>query len=630
MNTTTDTQTWPWPMLFILSLIVIIPSVCAMWFMNQAVKNERLAMQHKLTQLYKGQLQMLQQQFDLHLQTITTQAATPAQTFYHLVSDSLAASAIITNEKKQIVYPISQMTIYNESNNTAWQIAHKWEFQAKDTWLAAKVYGKMAQTAVNAQSAARAYLAQARCLAKDKQISQAQYILKNILMNKRFENATNKQGRLIQPLALMFALELSTPKNQDDIYQLANKLSDYAAPIMPTTQRTFLMTRLNQIIEAPIFFPTQKAETLAQHYLLAYPTPSESPSPYLMATSLEGIWHYTIQNITLLHTHQSLERLLHQFLHTHNNITDVSPILIAPNQKSPTELTVPMGGILTGWHIGLPNTGHNQFQQEAESQIIIYIWISVLVGLSSIVLAIVMGRHVTKQVKLARLKNDLIATVSHELKTPLSSMRLLVDTLLQGHYQNPKMTQEYLELIANENMRLSRLIDNFLTFSRMERNKKVFAFAPFAPDVVAHTALDAVKEKLALSQFQLDISVPDNLPLIHGDADAITTVLLNLLDNAQKYTEENKHITFRVYEKDNTICFSVADQGIGINKNDLSKIFDRFYQIDQSLSRQSEGCGLGLNIVQHIVHAHNGHIKVESEPKKGSVFTIHLPITEHV
>ena len=251
----------------------------------------------------------------------------------------------------------------------------------------------------------------------------------------------------------------------------------------------------------------------------------------------------------------------------------------------------------------------------------------------------VAGQAVSKQVKLNKLKNDFIATVSHELKTPLASMRVLADTLLEGNYKDRQQATEYLELICKENKRLSGLIDNFLTFSRMERNKQTFEMVKTSPAAIVHAAAEAVKTKFANGCCEFEVQTAENLSDVMADQDAMVTVLVNLLDNAYKYSYDEKRIVLRVFAgvlkrkkgrlgvpaKDNAVCFQVTDNGVGLSRWGAKKIFNRFYQIDRSLSRQAEGCGLGLSIVKFIVDAHKGSISVKSKPGKGSVFTVKLP-----
>ncbi len=227
--------------------------------------------------------------------------------------------------------------------------------------------------------------------------------------------------------------------------------------------------------------------------------------------------------------------------------------------------------------------------------------------------------------QLARLKNDLVANVSHELKTPLTAMRALVDTLLETERLDERITREYLRLVAAENARLSRLIDNFLTFSRLERNRFSFQFERVRPEHIIEGAIAALGERIHAPGCALESHVAKNLPDVRGDADALVTALLNLLDNACKYTGDDKRIAVRAEANNGSVRFAVADNGIGLAARETRRVFARFHQADRRLSRSVAGCGLGLSIVQSIVEAHRGTIKVTSEVGEGSTFTMEIP-----
>ena len=184
---------------------------------------------------------------------------------------------------------------------------------------------------------------------------------------------------------------------------------------------------------------------------------------------------------------------------------------------------------------------------------------------------------------------------------------------------------EYLQLVSTENERLSRLIDNFLTFSRMERNKQAFEMVRTRPDAIVRAAAEAVKTKFSKGRCKFEVEIGEDLPDVLADHDAMVTVLVNLLDNAYKYSYDDKHIELRVSAEDSSVCFSVSDNGMGMSRRSAKKIFKRFYQLDRSLTRRTEGCGLGLSIAKFIVDAHKGSISVVSYPGEGSTFTVKLP-----
>ena len=229
--------------------------------------------------------------------------------------------------------------------------------------------------------------------------------------------------------------------------------------------------------------------------------------------------------------------------------------------------------------------------------------------------------------KLAQLKNDLVATVSHELKTPLASIRLLVDTLLDDDVGTEEATstktREYLQLISKENARLSRLIDRFLTFSSLERGRQQLQFEPNELTDLIQKSAAVFRDHNGEADSCLKIHV-DQSATLSCDTDAMVTAIVNLLENAWKYSDDEKQIDLRASLDGDHAVISVSDKGIGLNAREAGKVFDRFYQVDQNVSRTREGCGLGLSIVRAIVQAHDGSVDIKSKPNAGSTFTIRL------
>ncbi len=253
----------------------------------------------------------------------------------------------------------------------------------------------------------------------------------------------------------------------------------------------------------------------------------------------------------------------------------------------------------------------------------ILIWTGSLTALAVLLIAGLATLTVSRQLALHELKNTSVATVAHELRTPLASMRLLIDTLRAGRVRDEKQTREYLDLIASENERLSKLAENFLTFSRFDRGELSLNLTQIAPRSIAEQAVSTLRPRLDETTFTVE--APENLPQIHADRDALAQVLTNLLDNALKYTGEEKRIALRISAVADGVVFAVEDNGIGLTPDERQEIFRPFYQADQKLSRTREGCGLGLAIVNKIVKAHGGEITVASEPGKGSVFRVKIP-----
>jgi signal transduction histidine kinase len=369
------------------------------------------------------------------------------------------------------------------------------------------------------------------------------------------------------------------------------------------------------------------AEDLAAAYVEAGQTNKVTAG--IQQTSLPGVWQLgsTKGRVVLLHkTAESLFNRIAGPSGLQNGPEGVVVNLLPPGRDAEGAfVSLPAGASLPDWKLALSLKDQKLFDAATDQRIASYVWIGVLVVLAVIVLALLILRVIRRQMAVTRLRNDLVANVTHELKTPLSGMRLLVDTLLNSEKLHEPTVREYLSLIAKENLRLSRLIDNFLAFSRMERNKYALDFRTVPAQAIVDGAAAAVQERFHAPGCHFAVKPATNLPPVRADADAMVTAVVNLLENAWKYSGEDKQITLSAAAENGSVTFSVQDNGIGLSPRDSKRVFKRFYQVDQSLSRSAGGCGLGLSIVKFIVTAHGGDVKVESEPGRGSRFSLVLP-----
>ena len=447
------------------------------------------------------------------------------------------------------------------------------------------------------------------------------------LQETEYETATDFAGRLIAPNAMLLAIEslpADDPARLELVHRLAERLRRYDGPELSSPQRLFLMQQLHQL--AGERFSTLAAEILAlQSASAIVPTSgSENPAIVHRTGSLPGTWIMTDStgqtigiwtNVGLI---ASLEESLQR-----DAPAGTSFAIHETSQHSPEPapfLMAPAGGSMPDWTVALSLNGPDPFAAAAQRHEAAYLWMACLAIGTIGALAVGLGLYLRQQMLLTRLKNDLIATVSHELKTPLSSMRVLTDTLLDGRIPSAEDQRDYLQLISRENLRLSRLIDNFLIFSRMERQKAAFEFRPLRVQVLVDAALEALGDRAAA----VKVSVPPQLS-VTGDADALVTLLVNLLDNAWKYSGEKKEIELTAEAAPESVEIRIRDNGIGIARRHQRRIFQRFYQVDRQLSRQTGGCGLGLAIVQFIARAHRATIEVISQPDHGSTFCVRLP-----
>jgi signal transduction histidine kinase len=429
------------------------------------------------------------------------------------------------------------------------------------------------------------------------------------------------EGRIAAANERLLALE-KNPAQPALARELEEWLNDYTSPL-PAPQRRFLMRELQRLAPG-VDFPTLAAEDLAARYLEATPPPT--PTGALRASALPGVWEAGSpdgRTLALFETDSIRQKIVALDLRQRSDKL-LRLTVAAPGEDAVRDLkaaAVTLAPEFPGWKLALEPIDRSFFTAASQKRVATHLWIGSIVIAAMSVLALFVARGLGRQVQLARLKNDLVATFSHELKTPLTAMRALVDTLLDAEKFDDKTTREYLQLVAAENSRLSRLIDHFLTFSRLERNKFPFSFSRLQPQSVVEAALAAMGERRS----HVTVTASPTLPEIVGDRDALVTALLNLLDNAWKYSRDDKRIALRTDAQNGRVRFAVEDHGIGITAYERRRVFDHFYRGDQRLTRTVGGCGLGLSIVRSIVAAHGGTVEVVSEVGRGSTFTIEIP-----
>jgi signal transduction histidine kinase len=234
--------------------------------------------------------------------------------------------------------------------------------------------------------------------------------------------------------------------------------------------------------------------------------------------------------------------------------------------------------------------------------------------------------NVRREVRLSRLKSDFVANVSHELKTPLALIRLFAETLELGRVPTEEKKQQYYRVIHKESHRLTQLINNILDFSRIEAGRREYRSAPSDLNRVVADVLDAYRFSIEQNGFVLESALSEDLPEVEVDKEALSQALINLINNAIKYSSDEKFIRVETARRGDTVRISVTDHGIGIAHAEQRKIFEKFYRAEHSLVHETKGSGLGLALVRHIMDAHGGTVELESAAGKGSVFTLVLPI----
>jgi len=657
-NTNSDSLRW---VVLLLAAAVILPTVCLLWFMTAAVRNERIAVRQKLVDSYTGKASAMA--------SVIAQTAKNRQSGLPAQAESLEkqpciqevpsafTGIIVLDEKGDVTYPVLNDLQEIEPPQLSPPLQNAWrlEFVEKLYAQAAQAYQQMIDPNTGPALRQTALAGQARCLSQAGKLAEAKTVYEHLIQStEKTDPFVTAQSRL--RLAQIYLATLDPQFVTYCRQILQGRLKDLN---ISTSSRVFLLSQILALIEnagvtdklSDVIQQAQTCLSFEEISIQAAETLTAKTAAipdYGIHPMNKTLYGYTlIQNnrriIGIINGKQLTDELTTSAKELDDNIVFYRVYDSAGNfvcgrpeiwvgfkvVETGIFLSTSLVDMYSKWKLELYFCG-DIFQSAADKQQMVYIWSSVLAIGLMLLFVFFAAREILHQARLNTMKNNFVATVTHELKTPLSSMRLLVDTLLDGNYTYQQQCREYLELISRENHRLSRMIDSFLTFSRMERGKRVFDMAKCSPSEIAATAIEAVQTKFNAKKCGFSVTVDDGLPSVYADKDAMVTVLVNLLDNACKYSGDDKRIELNVYQdmkqnKDGCVCFAVRDNGIGMTRRQSRRIFDKFYQVDTSLARRAEGCGLGLSIVKYIVDAHKGTIDVESKIGNGSVFIIKIP-----
>ena len=623
----------------LLAIAVILPTVCLLWFMTQAVKNERLAIRQKLVDSYLARAEDIFYKFP--------------ETFWSQEKNhGIICSHVLYDANENITYPVVPENFPDlfKTNELPDSIHKIWKLEFTDNNYpqAIKEYETLSNASSQGDIKHECHLGIVRCLTKQNKLPEAVKICHELAYPDEYIEGKYTPQLICQD-RLMLASLYSRTNDKDLLKELQKQIPETIKLFIISEKKIFILNQLIDIAKANDLTESLKTEiknakkiidkSLVSLEVVDYfeqnpDQKSHALNSFYKIRVSEPLYGFylKINNGKML----NLVKKYDMIPFWQKSIVDFSDELVfcrifdndgqlIAGDASEGELfkTLNLKNHFQGWKAEL-YLRSGIFNQAADKKRFIYIWVASIVIVLMFASTLLASSAVLKQAKLNRLKNDFIATVTHELKTPLASTRLLVDTLLEGKCADKQQETEYLQLISKENARLGRLIDNFLTFSRMERNKQVFAMTPTSPVEIANAATEAIQTKFEKENVHFTMDIAKPLPMINADKDAMTTVLVNLLDNAYKYSNENKEIELRVFVDDSNVCFAVKDNGIGLTRRQMKKVFDKFYQADNSLSRKVEGTGLGLSIVKFIVDAHKGKIEVESKIGKGSEFKIKL------
>jgi len=443
-----------WPSVLVLSA-VLVPAVCVLWFMGAAMRNERYAARERLADAYRAQLAGSQATIARHWaatvadleQIVKTNS--PAASFSSAVRAGLVDSFIVFDEKGQILYPNSPLVGPTEAQLEAqWAEAHQLEYARKDFAAAAKRYRALSIQLTNVNLSARALQAAARCLVQGGERDLAVQLINDELGREAYDHATDAQGRLIIANAELMALELVEDKTGHAFASVARRLeqrlNDYDDSALAASQRRFLMGQVQKLSDGKIEFPTLSAERLAAE-VAGRVQPHDETS--LRRSPLPDVWQLSIADrraLALIKT-ETLVNFLQRVADPNALPKGTEIALLTPGaDHARAFVSMSVDPSLPGWRLVLTVGDSRAFDAAAKHRTETYLWTGILVVVTMGLLSLLATRVLRRRMALARLKNDSAATVSHELKTPLASTRVLIDTLLDSYRWNEQTTREYL------------------------------------------------------------------------------------------------------------------------------------------------------------------------------------------
>ncbi|NLE00992.1 MAG: HAMP domain-containing histidine kinase [Fibrobacter sp.] len=295
------------------------------------------------------------------------------------------------------------------------------------------------------------------------------------------------------------------------------------------------------------------------------------------------------------------------------------------NWKTPF-ISQEVSELLPGWEAAAYLSNPQEVRHRARTTALI---IGCMIGfllLSLIVGSIIVIRAMKEELLLAQQKTTFVANVSHELKTPLTSIRLFAELLLEKRQTDPVKQKKYLSIMVSETERLTRLINNVLDFSRTKKGEKKYRFEKTDIVALGKELIETQRDRLEHNGFIIEIEKSGESLFVNADGEAMRQVLINILSNAEKYSTENKSIFIRFVGRNGNVLIEIEDRGIGIKDSNRVKIFDEFFRVDDSLTARVNGTGLGLTISKQIVKDHGGEISCRAAQPCGTVFEIKLPL----
>lgn len=383
-----------------------------------------------------------------------------------------------------------------------------------------------------------------------------------------------------------------------------------------------LMTRQKAVIDVPEKFSHFSASTGENMHLVSYALHEKNP---LFGFSLDR--EYLIKQLlpSVMEKTPLREGWTVQVVDNKQNLVFGEDISRSIDNNLPVSFSKDFEENFPPWTVRIYQTAPDAAQREFNLRRNIYISLVAVVIAALLFGGVLAIKSTAKELKLARLKSEFVSTVSHEFRTPLTSIRYLADLLQRGRVGKEDRKQQYCETITQESERLSRLIENILDFSKIEAGVKEYEFEEADMTEVCRDVVSRFQAQAASQEFTIKSEIPGELPQIHADREALSRALFNLLDNAVKYSGESRKISLRAWADESNIFIEVEDEGAGIGKEEQQRVFEKFYRSETIHESSVKGSGIGLTIVDHIVKAHGGEVFLESALGKGTKVTLRLP-----
>jgi signal transduction histidine kinase len=609
---------------------------------------------------------------------------------YSKLSKEMAGQLFLLNAEYQIIIPKTgkedisifpgKKNVQNTEYSQALKQAESLEFSGKNYFRAAELYRKCTSLAPTNQHKALALEALGRCLLSSKKYSDAYKVYGEL--SAKYGQFLNKAGHPYGILTAFQLYEIEQRRKREEnslkillslygkmrngvwlitfptydffIVEIESILDDkFSGARFPEIQESYLALQKQQpsYLEVLLFSDFLKREAvpkIKEKLTLSRIGGEEQPGRLLAARGEE----FCLVSYSALSNFQSEKTFYGGFCWDLSSLKKEIFPKILENLTKDTGLSLQVidergRNILTGkeeltskdslslayrqfpfpWKLLVSQPAFNDLELTARRENFLYGALLTFIVALMLMGAFLIVRDISRESETTRLKTEFVHNISHELKTPLTLIRLYGETLQRKEDLENDEKKEAYKIITKESERLSHLINNVLDFSRIEMGRKEFDFKKGTLAQIVRDTLESYRYHLEKKGFSIKKEIASNLPEMNFDGEAVASVLVNLLSNAMKFSPKIKEVTIKLFKDNGNAILQVADKGIGILPKDTSRIFNRFYRVKNEIVSDTRGSGLGLTLVKHIAEAHGGRIKVESEPGKGSVFSVIFPLS---